>query len=56
MSQQGLSGLAILSIGKDMLEKIDYKSVINNFASKTRRNSNNFSRFEISHPDFVSTY
>jgi hypothetical protein len=42
MSQQGLSGLAILSIGKDMLEKIDYKSVINNFASKTTRNSNNF--------------
>ena len=34
MSQEKLSGLAILSIEKNMLEKIDYKSLINNFASK----------------------
>jgi hypothetical protein len=34
MSQARLSGLAILSIEKNMLEKIDYKSLINNFVSK----------------------
>ena len=37
MSQEKLSGLAILSIEKNMLEKIDYKSLINNFASKRAR-------------------
>ena len=35
ISQERLSGLAILSIEKNMLEKIDYKSLINNFASKS---------------------
>ena len=33
-SQERLSGLTILSIEKNMLEKINYKSLINNFASK----------------------
>jgi hypothetical protein len=37
MSQERLSGLAILLIEKNMLEKIDYKSLINNFASKRAR-------------------
>jgi hypothetical protein len=37
MSQEKLSALAILSIEKNMLEKIDYKSLINNFASKKAR-------------------
>jgi hypothetical protein len=37
ISQERLSGLAILSIEKNMLEKIDYKSLINNFASKRAR-------------------
>jgi hypothetical protein len=37
MSQEILSRLAILSIEKNMLEKIDYKSLINNFASKRAR-------------------
>jgi hypothetical protein len=37
MSQERLSGLAILSIEKNMLEKIDYKSLINNFESKRAR-------------------
>jgi hypothetical protein len=37
MSQERLSGLAILSIEKNMLEKIDYKNLINNFASKRAR-------------------
>ena len=37
MSQKRLSGLAILSIEKKMLEKIDYKSLINNFAFKRAR-------------------
>jgi hypothetical protein len=37
MSQEKLSELAILSIEKNMLEKIDYKSLINNFASKRAR-------------------
>ena len=33
-SQERLSELTILSIEKNMLEKINYKSLINNFASK----------------------
>ena len=37
MSQERLSRLTILSIEKNMLEKIDYKSLINNFASKRAR-------------------
>jgi hypothetical protein len=37
MSQERLSELAILSIKKNILEKIDYKSLINNFASKRER-------------------
>jgi hypothetical protein len=37
MSQERLSGLAILSIERNMLEKIDYKNLINNFASKRAR-------------------
>ena len=37
MSQERLSKLAILSIEKNILEKIDYKSLINNFASKRIR-------------------
>ena len=38
VSQEKLSGLAILSTEKNMLEKIDYKSLINNFASKRAKN------------------
>jgi hypothetical protein len=37
MSQERLSGLTILSMEKNMLEKNDYKSLINNFASKRVR-------------------
>ena len=37
MSQEIVSGLAILSIEKNMLEEIDYKSLINNFVSKKAR-------------------
>ena len=37
MSQERLSRLAILLIEKNMLEKIDYKSLINNFAFKRAR-------------------
>ena len=37
MSQEKLSGLTILPIEKKMLEKIDYKSLINNFVSKRVR-------------------
>ena len=37
MLQERLNGLAILSIEKNMLEKIYYKSLINNFASKRAR-------------------
>ena len=32
--------LEILSIEKNMLEKIDYKSLINNFASKKKKGPN----------------
>jgi hypothetical protein len=37
MSQERLCGLAILSIEKNVLEKIDYKNLISNFASKRAR-------------------
>jgi len=37
MSQERLSGLAILSIEKELLEEIDYTKIINNFASKKNR-------------------
>ena len=33
MSQERLNGLAILSIEKDMLEKLEFGSIIENFAS-----------------------
>ncbi|TMW83146.1 hypothetical protein EJD97_002752 [Solanum chilense] len=34
MSQERLSGLAILSIEKELLEQIDYTKIINNFTSE----------------------
>ncbi|KAL6541603.1 hypothetical protein OROGR_011089 [Orobanche gracilis] len=34
MSQDRLSGLAILSIERDLVKKVDYKSLIGDFASK----------------------
>ncbi|KAK4707971.1 hypothetical protein R3W88_028896 [Solanum pinnatisectum] len=37
MSQERLSGLAILSIEKELLEEIDYTKIINNFASQKAR-------------------
>ena len=37
MSQKWLSGLAILSIEKEMLEKLKYKNLISNFASQKVR-------------------
>ena len=37
MSQEKLSGLAILSIEKEMLEKLKYKNLISNFASQKVR-------------------
>ena len=37
MSQERLSGLTILSIERNMLEKIYYKNLINTFASKRAR-------------------
>ena len=35
MSQKRLNGLAILSIKQDLLENIEYKSLINNFVIET---------------------
>lgn len=37
MSQERLSGLAMLSIEKDMVAKLDYTNLINTFASKNAR-------------------
>ena len=37
MSQKRLSGLVILSIEKEMLEKLEYKNLINQFASQNAR-------------------
>jgi hypothetical protein len=36
MSQERLNGLAILSIEKKMLENLEYKNLIKNFASQKR--------------------
>jgi hypothetical protein len=35
MSQEKLNGLAILFIEQDLLENIEYKSLISNFVTKT---------------------
>jgi hypothetical protein len=35
MSQERLNRLAILSIEKDLLENIEYKSLISNFVAET---------------------
>ena len=35
MSQKRLNGLAILSVEQDLLENIEYKSLINNFVIET---------------------
>ena len=35
MSQEKLNRLAILSIEQDLLENIEYKSLISNFVAKT---------------------
>ena len=35
MSQKRLNGLAILFIEQDLLENIEYKSLINNFVTQT---------------------
>ena len=37
MSQERLNGLAILSIEKELVEKLDYVNLINTFASKNAR-------------------
>ena len=37
MSQERSSGLAILSIEKEMLEELKYKNLINNFVSQKVR-------------------
>ena len=34
---KGLNGLAILSIEKDMVEKLEYKNLISNFSSQKAR-------------------
>ena len=40
MSQERLSGLAILSIEKEMLAEFECKNLISNFASQKARNIN----------------
>jgi hypothetical protein len=40
MSQERLNGLAILSIEKKMLENLEYKNLIKNFASQKARRIN----------------
>ena len=37
MSQERLNGLTILSIEREMLEKLKYKNLISNFASQKER-------------------
>ena len=40
MSQERLSGLVILSIKKEILEKLKYKNLISNFTSQKVRKIN----------------
>ena len=40
MSQERLSNLTILSIEKDLLSKLEYKSLISDFASQKARKIN----------------
>lgn len=40
MSQQRLTGLAILAIEKDLSEKINYETIIQNFAAQKSRKVN----------------
>ena len=40
MSQERLNGLAIISIKKDLVSKLEYKNLINNFASQKARTIN----------------
>ena len=37
MTQERLNGLALIAIESDLLESIDYKELINNFASQNAR-------------------
>ena len=39
MSQERLNALALISIEKEFLEKLDYESLIDDFASKNARRS-----------------
>ena len=39
MSQERLNGLAMISIEKNMVEKLDYTSLISDFAAKNARRS-----------------
>ena len=39
MSQERLNALAVISIEKEFLEKLDYESLIDDFASKNARRS-----------------
>ena len=40
MSQERLNGLAIISIEKDLVSKLEYKNLINDFASQKARKVN----------------
>ena len=40
MSQERLNGLAIISIEKDLVSKLEYKNLINDFASQKVRKVN----------------
>ena len=40
MSQERLSGLAILSIENEMLKEVEYKNLINQFVSQKARKIN----------------
>ena len=37
MSHERLNGLVMLSIEKEMIDKFEYESIINNFAAKKAR-------------------
>ena len=53
MSQERLNGLAILSIEQDLLENIEYKSLISTFVAKTVKSNFSMIFFFLKIEDFI---
>lgn len=56
MSQQRLTGLATLAIEKDLSEKINYETIIQNFAAQTKIEKSILYSFFIRFVDSYNSY